>query len=141
MAHGVRKGIRHGVNCPMGKGMCFTSWDAAEAARLRLGAERVYTCSACGYLHITRYTEAEYAVRIAPQVCTSEFIRGMVDLTDDEGVRDEQAVPVVDQGGQPGPGRGDAGEATQPRGGFTRLAPSPAEVALRVQGRRHSRRA
>lgn len=133
MVHGVRKGVARGVSCPQGKGMSFTSWDAAESALVRLGAERVYRCSGCGHLHITRYTEGEYSQRIAAtdeQGCTSGIDYGIV-VDTDEGENDEakDAATAGDDGGEPRPDAGGPRATTFKRGPSPRPAPSPATFA------------
>lgn len=118
--------------------MSFTSWDAAQSALVRLGAERVYTCSGCGYLHITRYTEGEYSQRIADtdeQGCTSGVDYGIV-VDTDEGDNDEaQDEAPGDDGGEP---RHDAGGPRAPsfqRGPTSRPSPSPATLAAQLARR------
>lgn len=136
MVHGVRKGVARGVSCPGGKGMCFTSVRAAEAAVLRLKAERWYTCDLCGYMHITRYTLAEFSQRKALEGCTPEPEYGIVVSYTDEGT-DDEADQGADAGGQP---RGDAGRPRATpleRGSSPRPTPSPAEVARCIEARRN----
>lgn len=142
MAHGVRKGVARGIQCPSGKGMCYTSWDAARAALVRLDAERVYRCSQCGYLHVTRYTDAEYAQRMADtdpgKVCTSAANRGIVVSSTTDGDSDEATEGGRDP--QPAEGTGGSGAPTFKRGPTPRPAPSPATVAAFVARRRDSGR-
>lgn len=93
--HGVRRHVVSNV-CPHGK-TSFTTWDAAKGALARAkDAIRVYRGSCCGYFHITKYSEDEYAQRVAQFGCTSESAYGTVDLTTDEGDYDgeygEQSV-------------------------------------------------
>lgn len=136
MVHGVRKGVARGVKCPGGKGMCFTSVRAAEAAVLRLKAERWYTCDLCGYMHITRYTLAEFNERKAMEGCTPEPEYGIVvPYTDEEGDLDEdQDRPA---GAEPRTAACGPRAPTLERGTSPRPAPTPAEVAQRIAPRRY----
>lgn len=139
MTHGVRKHVARGV-CSE-KGMAFTQWDAAEAARVRLGAERIYRGHCCGYWHITRYTDGEYSQRMALTGCTDEVPYGSVGYNDtDEGGYDEaQQAEACDARSE---SRGDAGrprKAKVKRRQPARLTASPDEIArffssLRNQG-------
>lgn len=132
MAHGVRKHVARGV-CSA-KGMAFTQWDAAEAARIRLGGERVYRGDCCGYLHITRYTEGEYAQRVALG-CTDPDPYGMVGYNDTDEGEDDGEEQAGDARGEP---RGDAGRpraSSLKRGEAPRPTATPAEVARFFEGR------
>jgi hypothetical protein len=89
--HGVRRHVVSNV-CPHGK-TSFTTWDAAKGALARAkDAIRVYRGSCCGYFHITKYTEDEYAQRVAQFACTNREDYDTVDLTDEdtEGAYDER---------------------------------------------------
>lgn len=137
--HGVRKGVARGVRCPQGKGMSFTSFDAAQSALVRLGAERVYRCSGCGHLHITRYTDGEYSQRIADtdeEGCTSGIDYGIVVDTDEGDQHEAEAARHA--GGEPPPDAGRPRAQAFQRGPSPRPAPSPAEVARFIARRRDS---
>lgn len=135
--HGVRKGVARSVRCPQGKGMSFTSWDAAQAALVRLGAERVYKCSGCGHLHITRYTEGEYSQRIADtdEGCTTGFDYDTVVVTNQGGDHEAEADAAAG-GRQSQRDAGGPGATTFQRGPSSRPAPSPATIARLVAQRR-----
>ena len=45
--------------CPATRQAAYQAWRAAETARRRVGAARVYRCPECGHLHITDLTAAE----------------------------------------------------------------------------------
>lgn len=137
MTHGIRPHMARQVACPVKVG--FTSWSAAAAMLSQVpGAVRVIRGSCCGMYHITSMTEAEFAQVVARQGCTDGFNRGMMDLSTEEYLKrwDADHEAEAGEGREPRAREGDAGEAPQSRGGPARLAPSPAEVARRLQARR-----
>lgn len=139
MTHGIRPHMARQVTCPVKVG--FTTYGAAAAMLTKVpGSERVIRGSCCGMYHITSMTEAEFAQMVADkQGCTDGFNRGMMDLSTEEYLKRWDAdheAEAASQGREPPAERSDAGEASQRGGGSTRLAPSPAEVARRLQARR-----
>lgn len=138
MTHGVRPHMARQVTCPVKVG--FTTYDAAAAMLTKVpGSERVIRGSCCGMYHITSMTEAEFAQMVARQGCTDGHNRGMMDLSTEEYLArwdQDHEAEAASQGGKPRAREGDAGEASQSRGGSPRLTPSPAEVARRLQARR-----
>ena len=132
MTHGIRPHMARGVQC---KKVGFTTYGAAAAFMVNVpGAVRVIRGSCCGWYHITSMTEAEFAEQMA-EGCTDAATRGMMDLSTEEYLKrwDAEHGQQADEGREPRAREGDAGEASQPRGGSTRLAPSPAAVARRLQ--------
>lgn len=138
MTHGIRPHMARQVTCPVQVG--FTTYDAAASMLTKVpGAERVIRGSCCGMYHITSMTEAEFAQMVADkQGCTDGFNRGMMDLSTEEYLKRwdrNHEAEATSQGGQPGTREGDAGAAALGSGGVSRLAPSPATVARRLQAR------
>lgn len=129
--HGRRRGVAQGCDC-RAKGMCFTTWDAANAAVSRVpDAERAYRGTCCGHLHITRSTQDEFAQRVAEFACTHDDNRGIVDLGQETEADHESSAA----GAEP---RGDEGGLGTPpfeRSAQARLAPSPATLARRLASR------
>lgn len=81
---------RHGRRPHRVSGVChkkrsaWTTWDAAMAAVAKTpGAVRAYLGGCCGYYHITRYTEDEYAQRVAEFGVQTEADCDTVDSNDE----------------------------------------------------------
>lgn len=113
--HGKR---RHRADCDCGaKSACFTTMKAALSAVATVpDAERAYRGDCCGHYHITRYTQDEYAQRVAAFT---------------EGADHEDRAPGTEPGSD---ARGPRAPALQ-RGDETRPTPTPAEVARVLQAR------
>lgn len=98
--HGVRRHVVSNV-CPQGK-TSFTTWDAAKSALTRAkDAVRVYRGSCCGYFHITKYTEDEYAQRVALFGCTRDANYDTIVVHDEDifqGVSDERREQTLYDG-------------------------------------------
>ena len=137
MTHGLRPHMARQVACRVKVG--FTTWEAAAAMLSKVpGAERVVRGSCCGMFHITSMTETEFAQMVARRGCTDGFNRGMMDLSTEEFLKRWDAdheAEATRQGGEPRAGEGDAGEAPERSSGSSRLAPSPAALAARLQAR------
>lgn len=115
------------------KGAAFTTWDAAMAVVATTpGAERPYRGTCCGYYHITRETQDEYAQRVAeftPERRVKLPWEG--DTVDHET---ETSWEANDESGTQSRVReSDAGTAQVQRGRFPGLTPSPATLARRLQ--------
>jgi hypothetical protein len=138
MTHGYQPHVARGV-CT--RKLAFTTWDAAMGKLTQVpGAVRVIRGSCCGWYHITSMTEAEFAQAVADSGCTDAYNRGMMDLSTEEYLKrwDQTHEAEAGEGREPRAREGDAGEASQPRCGSTRLAPSPAALAQRLQARSDS---
>jgi hypothetical protein len=138
MKHGRRPGVVPGA-CPYK--IAFRTYEAVMSAMSRVkDAERPYLGDCCGYWHMTRTTQDEYAQQIAAQGCTDSAKRGKLELSGPDYLKwleaQHEAQGQARDNGEPRARGGDAGEAPQPRGGEPRLTPSPAEVARRLQARR-----
>lgn len=136
--HGRRRHMANGA-CKV-KGSAFTTWDAAMSAVARTpDAIRAYRGDCCGYFHITRYTEDEYAQRVAEfseDRCTDEQFSGIVENNNTTATNLEDD----DERGEQGLHAGDAGSSSLERGEQPRFAPSPATLARRLQARRNQGR-
>lgn len=134
--HGRRKHLAT-CDCPA-KAACYTTLDAAQGAVVRTpDAERAYRGTCCGHWHITRYTQDEYAQRVATYGVQDEAPYGTVVLpTHHEEDFDEQQE-TADAGVQP---RGDEGgpraETLERRPTHPFAEGSPADVARRIRSRR-----
>lgn len=118
--HGRRRGLSTTCTC-RAKTACYTTYDAAMSAVHRTpDAKRAYRGDCCGHYHITRYTEDEYAQRVAAHA---------------EEANHEQEEDYSRYGLEPAAGAGGPGAPAVGSGGQSRLAPSPATVARIVQAR------
>jgi hypothetical protein len=142
MAHGKRP---HVVPNGCSRKTAFTTYEAAYAAGVKVGAERAYRGKCCGWYHYTGSTQDEFAQLVA------KFMepRGVQDtavcdtmVTPDEEVDNHEAQPdqpretrAGSERAEPREGAGRPGTTCEQRGSSTRLAPSPAEVARRLQAR------
>jgi hypothetical protein len=133
--HGHRRHIMSGV-CNR-KGSAYTTYDAAMSAVARTkDAIRAYRGDCCGYYHITRYTEDEYAQRCATYY--DEALCTDVDPNDIVGANNTTMSGEHDEiGVQPSSREGDAGTTQVKRSDAPRLAPSPATLARQLQARRN----
>lgn len=129
--HGHRPHKISGV-CSV-KGSTFTTQEAALAAVARTpDAQRAYRGDCCGYWHITRQTIDEYAQRMAARYVP----RRIMDLED----FDDTVVGEEDDEREQGADAGDAGPTQVQRIRQTSgSAPTPAEVARRIAGKRSAK--
>lgn len=128
--HGRR---RHRAFCDcVAKGTCYTTYDSAMAGvKQTPDAIRAYRGSCCGHYHITRYTQDEYAQRVAAYGVQDEALCDTVVLPTNAGGPDE-----ADHRPEPRPRQGDAGPAPVLGEQQARLSPSPAALARFLEGRR-----
>lgn len=143
--HGRRRHIASDCRCTA-KTACYTTWEAAWSAVHRIpDVIRAYRGSCCGHYHVTKYTEDEYAQRVAAYMCTVDEICGIVDherKDNDHGTEEdsprsyEQAAARLGlEAGEPGARRRGPRTAPVERGAAARLAPTPLTVAARLQAR------
>jgi hypothetical protein len=92
--HGVRPHVASGA-CPQGK-TAYTTWNAATGAMRRVkDAIRVYHGKCCGYYHITKYEEGEYAQRVAEYMCTTPDSCDTM-VSDERSLDDERREQAAD---------------------------------------------